>query len=68
MTLEFLTCHVYFRSYCRKPEYQIFPDTLYSLKTRMKKSMTLFPLVKDKNPIEVSNMIWVLSEIEANAK
>ena len=29
MMLEFLTCHVYFRFYCRKPEYQIFPDTLY---------------------------------------
>ena len=29
MMLEFLTCHVYFRLYCRKPEYQIFPDTLY---------------------------------------
>ena len=27
--LEFLTCRVYFRFYCRKPEYQIFPDTLY---------------------------------------
>ena len=27
--LEFFTCHVYFFFYSRKPEYQIFPDTLY---------------------------------------
>ena len=27
--LEFLTWHVYFRFYCRQPEYHIFPDTLY---------------------------------------
>ena len=32
------------------------------------KKEALFPLVKDKKPIEVSNMICVLSEIEANAK
>ena len=33
MMLEVLTCHVYFRFYCRKPEYQIFPDTMYVSRT-----------------------------------
>ena len=28
----------------------------------------IFPLVKDKKPIEVNNMICMLSEIEANVK
>ena len=31
MMLKFLTFRVYFRFYCRKPEYQIFPDTLYHI-------------------------------------
>ena len=34
MMIAFLTCHVYSRFYCGKPEYQIFPDTLYVPESR----------------------------------